>query len=88
MEKISHPQGPNKFHFRNSTFDSLYTEAVKSTDVDERYKLYQEMDKIVVDEAPVMFLYYDEVVHFTQNNVVGLKADVMNNLKLEKVDLR
>ena len=82
------PQGPNKFHFKNAQFDSIYENAIAATNMEERWKLYNEMDKVVVEEAPVVFLYYDEVVHFTQNNVVGLKADAMNSLKLETVDLK
>jgi len=82
------PQGPNKFHFKNIQFDSLYEKAKSTIDMNERWNLYKEMDKVVVEEAPVVFLYYDEVVHFSQNNVIGLKADAMNSLRLEKVDLK
>ena len=46
------------------------------------------MDKIVVEEAPVIILYYDEVLRFTHKNLVGLGTDAMNSLKLEHVDLK
>ena len=77
----------NKTHFKNDDFDHLYEQANATTDVEERWKLYQEMDKIVVEEAPMIILYYDEVLRFTQKNVKGIKADPMNSLKLESVDM-
>ena len=82
------PSGPNKTHFKNENFDQLYEKAKITQDNEERHKLYQEMDKIIIEEAPVIILYYDEVIRFTQKNVIGLTADPMNSLKLEKVDLK
>ena len=82
------PQGPNKTHFKNEAFDALYDQAKSTTDIEERWNLYQQMDKIVVEEAPVIVLYYDEVIRFTQKNVKGIQADAMNSLKLEGVDIQ
>jgi len=45
------------------------------------------MDRIIVEEAPVIILYYDEVIRMTQKNVTGLEADPMNILRLEKADI-
>ena len=36
-------------------------------------------------EAPVIVLFYDEVIRLTQPAVRGLKADPMNQLRLERV---
>ncbi|QNF35161.1 ABC transporter substrate-binding protein [Adhaeribacter swui] len=80
------PAGPNKTHFKNSTFDRLYEQARLEQDEQKRYALYQAMDKIVVEESPVIILFYDEVIRLTQNNITGLQADAMNNLKLETVN--
>jgi len=80
------PAGPNKTHFKNEQFDKLYEQAQLENDTKKRYELYQQMDQIVMDEAPVIVLYYDEVVRLTQNYVLGLEVDAMNMLKLEGVD--
>ncbi|MBW8051927.1 MAG: ABC transporter substrate-binding protein [Cytophagales bacterium] len=80
------PAGPNKTHFKNEQFDKLYEQAQLENDTKKRYELYQQMDQIVMDEAPVIVLYYDEVVRLTQNYVSGLEVDAMNMLKLERVD--
>ncbi|WP_255474302.1 ABC transporter substrate-binding protein [Pontibacter qinzhouensis] len=79
------PAGPNKTHFKNTEFDRLYELAKLERDAKKRWALYQQMDQIVVEEAPVIVLYYDEVVRLTQNNVQGLVPNPMNTLNLERV---
>ncbi|HEY4651208.1 MAG TPA: ABC transporter substrate-binding protein [Pontibacter sp.] len=79
------PAGPNKTHFVNKEFDKLYEQAKLERDVQKRWELYQAMDRIVVEECPVIVLYYDEVLRLTQNNISGLEPNPMNMLKLERV---
>lgn len=79
------PAGPNKTHFVNKEFDKLYEQAKLERDVQKRWELYQAMDRIVVEEVPVIVLYYDEVLRLTQNNIEGLEPNPMNMLKLERV---
>ncbi len=79
------PAGPDKTHFKNAVYDKLYDEARRTQDVAKRTALYQAMDRIVVEESPVISLYYDEVVRLTQNNVRGLRPNPMNQLLLERV---
>ncbi len=79
------PAGPNKTHFVNAEFDKLYEQAKLERDVKKRWELYQAMDRIVVEEVPVIVLYYDEVLRLTQNNIEGLEPNPMNMLKLEQV---
>jgi peptide/nickel transport system substrate-binding protein len=79
------PAGPDKTHFRNAAYDRLYNQARATVDIEKRTALYQAMDRIVVEECPVITLFYDELVLLTQNNVRGLKANPMNQLLLERV---
>ncbi|MDQ2793823.1 MAG: ABC transporter substrate-binding protein [Bacteroidota bacterium] len=79
------PAGPDKTHFKSAAYDQLYDEARRTQDVAKRTALYQAMDRIVVEDSPVISLYYDEVVRLTQNNVRGLTPNPMNQLLLERV---
>jgi peptide/nickel transport system substrate-binding protein len=79
------PAGPNKTHFKHDRFDRLYEQAKREQGLEKRYQLYREMDKIVVEESPVIVLFYDEVVMLTQKNIRGLRPDPMNTLRLEAV---
>lgn len=79
------PKGPNYTHFSNYQFDRLYEKSQSIIDEKSRYELYQQMDQIIVDEAPIVPLYYDEIVHFSQKNIVNMSSNPMNLLSLKRV---
>jgi len=79
------PNGPNFTHFKNETFDRLYEETFITVNDDKRYQLYQKMDSIIIADAPVVPLYYDAVVRFSQKNIKGLGMNPINLLTLKKV---
>ena len=43
------------------------------------------MNDIIIEEAPIVVLFYDEVLRFTQKNVYGLSPNAMNLLILKTV---
>ena len=79
------PTGPNYTHFYSEEFDSLYTHALTFSRVEKRIPLYQEMDNLIMENYPVIPLYYDEAIRFVQNDVKGLKLNPLNLLYLKKV---
>ncbi|MBP2833082.1 ABC transporter substrate-binding protein [Aquimarina sp. U1-2] len=79
------PNGPNYTHFKNDTFDRLYEESFLISDDKMREQHYTRMDSIIVAHAPIVPLYYDEVVRFTQKNVHGLTNNPQNFLILKRV---
>lgn len=81
------PVGPNYTHFTSAKFDRLYERAKAEVDDSIRLRIYREMDSLIMDEAPVMVLYYDQVLHFTQKNVSGLRSNAMNTLDLRRVKI-
>ncbi len=80
------PNGPNYTHFANDEFDQLFQSAYLENDRKKRNNLYREMDSIVMEEAPVVILYYDEVVRFVQKNIKGMTVNPVNMLNLKMVD--
>jgi peptide/nickel transport system substrate-binding protein len=46
---------------------------------------YSRMDHLIMEEAPVVILYYDQVLRFVQKNIEGLETDPMNMLSLKRV---
>lgn len=79
------PNGPNYTHFSNPVFDSLYTLAGTEVNDSVRYSYYNMMDKLIMEEAPVAVLYYDQVLRFTQKSIEGLGSNPMNLLTLKRV---
>ncbi|WP_294824573.1 ABC transporter substrate-binding protein [uncultured Flavobacterium sp.] len=79
------PGGPNYTHFKNEQFDKLYESAFLETDDKKRYELYRKMDALVMEEAPVIPLFYDKASRFARSNVSGLGINPLNLLVLKKV---
>ncbi len=82
------PAGPNYTHYSNAAYDRLYSAARNETDPSLRLRLYHTMDSLVMQEAPVVVLYYDQILHFTHKNVHGLRSDAMNTLDLRRVTIQ
>ncbi len=78
---------PNYTFFKNEQYDKLYEAAMKETDLQKSCALYQQMEQLILDEAPVVALFYDEITRFTHKNVKGLPNNAMNLLILKNVKL-
>jgi ABC-type transport system substrate-binding protein len=79
------PAPPNYTRFKNFEFDGLYEAALSEENTVKRYAIYQRMEKILIEEAPVIFLFYDESSRFARSNIEGLSRNAMNLLSLKKV---
>lgn len=79
------PIGFNYTHFKNNEFDLLYEKSLTVIDPQEKIKLYQEMDRILIDEAPIIPLYYDEIIRLVSHKITGLSLNPMNLLTLKTV---
>lgn len=81
------PAPPNYTRFSNPDFDRLYEKALTTTDINERYNIYHEMDRLLIEEAPVIFLFYDETALFAGKDVEGLSRNAINLLKVKKISI-
>jgi len=74
---------PNYTFFKNERYDRLYEQALKARTEEEAVSYYYQMDRIVIEEAPVVPLFYDELVRFTGKRVKYLPVNAMNLLVLK-----
>ncbi|MCB0507098.1 MAG: ABC transporter substrate-binding protein [Bacteroidetes bacterium] len=79
---------PNYTFFKNAQYDNLYEQAMRTTNEKEKMSLYHAMEKIILEEAPVVPLFYDEVVRFVHKNVVNFNANAMNMVDLKEVQFK
>ncbi len=79
------PIGANYTHYKNDEFDRLFEKAVREQSRAEKNKLYQEMDQLLMEDAVVVPLYYDQIIRLVQKNIKGLTTNPMNLLNLKKV---
>src|SRR5437762_4649651 len=82
------PATPNYTRYKNPVFDALFEKALAETNDTLRYGLYQQADQVVINDAPVVPLWYDEVIHLVQPNVKGFEPNSLNLLELRRVDMR
>ncbi len=80
-----YPAPPNYTRFKNPDFDMLYKQAIAETDLSKRTELYHQMNRIIVDEAPVIFLFYDESALFTTKNIQGIETNALNLLQVKNL---
>ena len=81
------PVGPNYSHYSNPRYDRLYDKAMACTDDAERAACYAEMDSLMMLDAPVVVLFYDEVLRFVNRRVEGLGSNPTNLLDLRNVQI-
>lgn len=78
------PAPPNYTRYNNPVFDKVFEQAIKETNDSIRYTLYRQADQIVINDAPVVPLWYDKVIHLVQKNVTGFPPNALNLLELRK----
>ena len=79
------PTGPNYTHFSDPEFDVLFEKSFEISNPRKRAEIYQKMDSIAMKKHPMILLYYDQVIRFSQKNVEGLSINPINLLNLKRV---
>lgn len=82
------PAPPNYTRYRNPAFDQLYERSLQENDDSARYELYRSMDRMITADAPVVPLFYDEVIRLVQPAVTGFTNNGLNLLELRTVRKR
>jgi oligopeptide transport system substrate-binding protein len=82
------PSPPNYTRYNDAAFDALYEQSTSEPNDSIRYKLYQQMDQIIINDAPVVPVWYDMVIHLVQPNVQNFKPNALNWLELRRVKLK
>lgn len=79
------PAPPNYTRFSNGEFDLLYESSLKELNDSVRYNIYRQMDRIIVEEAPIVPLWYDMVLHLVHTSVQNFYPNSLNMLELRHV---
>ena len=79
------PAPPNYTHFSNANFDLLYEKLVTENDDNIRNEICHKLDKILMEESPVIFLFYDQSAVFLPPSISGLQPNCLNVLSLKTV---
>jgi peptide/nickel transport system substrate-binding protein len=79
-----HPAPPNYTRYRNAAFDRLYEQSLTETSDSVRYRLYRQMDQLMIADAPVVPLWYDMAIHLVHPRIRGFYPNALNLLELRR----
>ena len=78
------PAPPNYTRYKNPEFDRSFEQAVAEPNDSLRYILYRKADQILINDAPIIPLWYDRVIRLVQPNIAGFEPNNLNWLELRK----
>ena len=81
------PAPPNYTRYKNLLFDALFEKAIAEENDSLRNELYRKADQLMMQDAPVVPLWYDKIIRLVQTNVKGFHPNALNMLELRRVRL-
>lgn len=81
----ANPAPPNYTRYKNPAYDKLYEKALLEQDDSTRYKIYRQMDNMIIADAPVVPLWYDMVIRLVHPRVKNFVPNSLNLLDLRQV---
>ena len=82
------PAGPNRALYKNARFDALLQQARLTTDQAKRAQLYKEAQRILVDDAPWVFVDHEIQTAALSKRVQGFKLHPSFDLRVETISLK
>ena len=78
------PAPPNYTRYKDPAFDALYEAASAEKNDSVRYRLYQQMDQLMIRDAPVVPLWYDMAIHLVHTHIKNFPPNSLNLLELRR----
>ncbi len=82
------PVGPNRALYKNTRFDALLQQARLTTDQAKRAQLYKEAQRILIDDAPWVFVDHEIQIAALTKRVQGFKLHPSFDLRVETISLK
>lgn len=82
------PSYPNTPRYKSETYDKLFEQARKETSKEKAYELFMQAENHMMQEAPVMVLWYDENYRLVQSRVKNFYLNPMRIRDFSEVYLQ
>ena len=82
------PVGPNRALYKNARFDTLLQQARLTTDQAKRAQLYREAQRVLVDDAPWVFVDHEIQIAALSKRVQSFKLHPSFDLRVETISLK
>ncbi len=80
----NHGTAGNRSFYSNPELDQLLEDAAQEIDEDTRAEMYKEAQEIIVNDAPVVFSYYQEYLNGVRDEVKGFKRSMTGDILLQE----
>jgi peptide/nickel transport system substrate-binding protein len=74
----------NSAHFRNPTYDQLVVDYVSAVDIDSQKQVAGEIERLLLDETPILFPYFYYYLTATKPALTGVEPSAMGHLDLNQ----
>lgn len=82
---LESPSFPNSSRFVNNEFDSYFEQAISTIDEKKRNELTLKAEQILINEVPIVPLWYNENYRLFQSNIIDYQPNIMHLHDLSKV---
>ena len=87
-ENDDEPSMMNHARYQNEKFDAAFEKGQSATDIVQRYKHFVNAEKILMEDAPFIILWYEETIKIAHSKVRNLNLNEMNYYSFKNVYLK
>lgn len=87
-ESLDEPSHPNTMRYKNPIFDSLFYLGTTANTKAESYSYFVQAEKILIEDAPLMPLWYNEDYYLRKSEVRNFKYNPMEYYDLTEVYIK
>jgi dipeptide transport system substrate-binding protein len=88
LEIMVSDNSSNRTGWKNEQFDKLIKDSYKEADNKKRFAMMHEAEKILMEEQPIIPLYFYNSVYLQKDNVVGVLRPVFGYIDFKYADLK
>jgi peptide/nickel transport system substrate-binding protein len=77
----------NSAHFKNAEYDGLVKSYIASLDLESQRASASRIQNLLLDETPLMFVYFYDFLTATRKGVTGVQPTAMGHLLLGQASL-
>lgn len=82
---LTKPAYPNSMRYVNSEFDKIYEQILAETDDAKRKEIILKAEQMVIEDAPILYLWYDEILSIHNGKVFNFHINPINHLSFREV---
>lgn len=85
---LTQPSYPNTSRYKNPEFDKLFEEGKSAKTQEESYAAFMKAEQLMINDAPIMMLWYDENYRLVKSNVRDFFSNPMRYRDYSQVYLK